>query len=405
MHPTRATPSSDQSRKRAANRYAILRALHFDGPLQRADLARQLGIRKSSVTSITAELIEQSLVVEEEPNSLRTPLSLRATDACAVVAHVDVGQITTARVRLDGTVESVRKIDFPPGAPAERILKSIEQGIAQELTRAGKRVIGLGVAGTGIVDPHSGVPLFAAHLHQWRDVPVRDRLERRFKLGTVVDNEIRCQLWSSAWFDRHLRDSSNLLYIGIRDGLGGALMMDGRLVVGRTFCAGEFGHVRAGNEGRLCSCGKTDCLETYIGIGSIEREIARVRPGLDLSGAEQIAARAAEDRVVLNVLDRLASRAADVLCPILAALDPDALVLGTPSPDLSATLGKVLHKHLLTGLAGLGAGEVQILLSSTDHTVTLRGIGGMVIDQCFRSGHSTLRPTTAPAPADKDAVA
>lgn len=62
-------PISDASRKRAVNRCAILRALHFQGPLQRSELSRELLIRKSSVTSITTELIRRGFIVEEKPHN------------------------------------------------------------------------------------------------------------------------------------------------------------------------------------------------------------------------------------------------------------------------------------------------------------------------------------------------
>lgn len=391
MQNTQIIRQHDQLRKRAANRYAILRALHFQGPAQRAELSRRLGIRKSSVTSITAELIKQGWVNEDAPESFRTPLSLNDRGPYAVVARLGIGQIETARVRLGGQVESVHQASFSPDAPAERILQLIERNLATQIGQNRKNLLGVGFADMGIVDPRAGVTLLAVNLPHWQHIPVRERLEKSLRIGVQVDNDVRSQLWSSAWFDRHLSECKNILYLGLlNEGLGGALIMSGKMVLGRTFGAGEFGHVRGGREGRICTCGRRDCLETYCSILAIEHEITRTLPGRKIHGAIAIARAAMNDPGVLKILDSVAMRLAEVVSHSLASLDPDALVLGTPSPTLSSIFAELLRTHLQNEMGNLAMRDVRLILAAADHEATLRGIGGMVIEQCFHTGETAL---------------
>lgn len=384
---------SDQSRKRAANRYAILRTLHFEGRQQRAVLSRALGIRKSSVTSITAELVSQGLIVEDDPHSLRTPLSLNAKRPCVVVGRLGLNEIETARVMLNGDVEGRKRYPFQPDASAEAILDLIGEALAQPVRAAGKRVLGVGFADLGIVDPITGVTRLTSSLPRWRDVPVRTELERRLEIGVRVDNDVRSQLWSAAWFDRHLSDSRTMLYVGVLEGVAGALIMNGRMVLGTNFCAGEIGHIRVGNEGRPCGCGKTDCLETYCSLGAITKAVQAIRPGFkaDEDGTT-IALLARNDPAVMTLLSAIVGRIASVVAPILAALDPDALVFGSPSATFAELLGTMLHRHLQGDLAGLEAAGVRLILAGADHRSTLAGIGGLVIDHCFQHGTPVLTP-------------
>lgn len=393
---------SDQSQKRAANRYAILRTLHFEGRQQRAALSRMLRIRKSSVTSITAELVAQGLIVEDDPHSLRTTLSLNAKRACVVVGRLGVDEIETARVMLNGDVESAKRWHFQTGAAADEILDLLGNSMAQLVRAPGKRVLGAGFADLGIVDPVTGVTRLTTSLPRWHDVPVRSEMERRLEVGVHVDNDVRSQLWSAAWFERHLNECRTMLYVGVLEGVAGALIMNGRMVLGRNFCAGEIGHIRVGNEGRPCGCGKTDCLETYCSLGAITKVVQSIRPRFepDADGTA-LAVLARNDPVVMDLLSAVVARIASVVAPILAALDPDALVFGSPSSAFAELVGSMLHQHLQRDLAGLEAAGVRLIITGADHHSTLRGIGGLVIDHCFQRGTPVLTPAGETAAAKR----
>jgi predicted NBD/HSP70 family sugar kinase len=398
----KSTGVSDASRKRAVNRCAILRALHFEGPLPRSELSRQLLIRKSSVTSIAADLIRQGLVREEKPHSFRTALELNAQGPCAIVARMGIGEIETARVGLDGRITAGKKSKFNVEASSGRILQVLEQAIAAEVRRSPQPIMGIGVADMGIVDPNAGIALLAFSLPHWRDVPVRAYLESRLDMGVRVETDTSSQLWACAWFDRHLHDCPTMLYVGLMaEGLGSALIVNQQIILGRTFCAGEVGHLRAGDEGRLCRCGKCDCLETFCSIPAIANEIAALRGNKPSLDAEGIAQAASLDPQVMGILDRVAGKLAGVLCHILASLDPDALVLGTPSGSLGRIFGELLRKNLRSHLGGLGSRDIRLIITGSDHRSTMRGIGGRVMDTCFRAGQASLGPgSSAPGAVD-----
>ncbi|MCD4823161.1 MAG: ROK family transcriptional regulator [Phycisphaerae bacterium] len=384
---------NEQTRKRNVNRYAILRMLHFEETLRRAELSRELKIRKSSVTNIIAELIDNGVVVANNPDKLRSSLSLNTETYHVLVASICPSEIFFARVHLDGSIQNMHGLAFDPHtSQPEQILEMIADGFREDIRRADGIVMGLGVADPGIVDPEAGVSHFAANLPHWKNIPVRQTLESKLGRPVHVNSDIRCQLWANAWFSRYIKRYRNMLYVGILDGLAAASIIHGQMVVGNSYSAGEFGHISAGNEMRPCACGKTDCLETYCSVGAILDEIKRVQPGLEkISSISDVAKIAREDRVVRNVLDRIVRRLAGTLSPIVAALDPQAVIIGSDDMEFSAIFGQFLHKNLQAELAGLDSGNVDILTGEPADTATIRGIAGMVIEQCFHNGELQLQ--------------
>jgi predicted NBD/HSP70 family sugar kinase len=376
----------EQIQKRNRNREAILRALHFEGPLQRSELSERLRIRKSSVTSISAELLGANLVAEQDPGRPRSPLLLEPSRRPVVAARLTRQAVHVATVALDGTVVGERSFPLRGDTKPDRVIDLLTRSIAPALKGSKARPLGAGVALPGLIDPLDGVVRYTAAFEGWRDVPLVAELTSRLRVPVRIDNDVRCQLWASAWFDRLLREFENLLYVAVTDGVACALIVHGRRVLGGCRAAGEIGHVRAGAEGRRCECGKMDCLETYCSLPAVREEIRKLRPGSPAVSASALALRAANDPALRGVLDRAAARLAQVLAPLMAAIDPDAVVLGSGAREFSDLLRQPLEHALRAERVGLEARCAVLRVAEPESSATLKGIAGLVIEEAFRTG-------------------
>jgi len=372
--------------RRIANQAAILRALHFGGAMQRGQLSVRSGVRKSSVTSIVTDLLEAGVVREEAPGSVRSPIALDAERVYAAAASILPRGIDAARVHADGRVVDRRFREVAPDTPPRDVVRILADCIAALDVPAGQRRVGIGIATPGLVDPGTGRSLRAVNLHAWRDIPLADWACERLGRPVVVDNDVRCQLWSSIWFDRLGAEAEDLLYVHISDGVACAILSHGRLLVGDRFAAGEIGHVRMEDEGRLCTCGRSDCVEAYCSVPAILGELAAIRPELALEGAAGLACAAAGEPAIENVLDRMARRLAHALSGVVAAIDPAMIVLGTPDRAFSELLKPRLQHHLAGELMGLQVEATPLAVAGDVETDAVRGIAGLAIERAFEQG-------------------
>lgn len=206
------------------------------------------------------------------------------------------------------------------------------------LERAGAEAVdALGVGIAGQLDAEGRTVRNSPNLG-WRDVPFARRLEERLELPDVrLVNDLSASLWGERSAGA-VRDVDDVLAVFVGTGVGGAVLADGRPIVGSGGVAGEIGHAKIEPGGRLCGCGERGCLEAYAGGIHLERRVEELaadhseledlleEPGeVDLGGAD--------DRARTH--DRLGAiwrRATDGLAVVAAnactLLDPSVLLAG-----------------------------------------------------------------------------
>ncbi|NQU39218.1 MAG: ROK family protein [Lentisphaerae bacterium] len=376
--------SSEQIRKRQQNRNSVLRMLHFQGASTRGGLSAGCGIRKSSVTTIVQELLKEGLLKQEHPGYLRSRVLLNPESHHALVAQITPQAISFARISLDGSLTRVGSTPITLPLSPEHAIDVLCTGFEERIANGEGTTMGLGIALPGPIDPDSGVVLASVNLGNWRSVALREAIASRFEMPVIVDNDVRAQLWSCAWFDRLLAEADSILYIGMLQGVACATILHGQRVSGSRFLAGEIGHVRAGSEGRRCNCGKEDCLETYCGLPRIVQSI-REECHLDVAEPSQaaIAALLPDHPEVDTLLSGIAERLAHYVAGLVVAMDPQMVVLGSEDEAFSKAAVRHLGKHLYSELLGLDTHNTELRTAEPTNTSTLKGIGGLVIENAF----------------------
>lgn len=254
---------------------------------------------------------------------------------------VDVGGTKIAAGVVDPEGRVLEKVRIStPASTAE----AVEEGIVEAVLRlAGThRVVAVGVAAAGFVDEKRSQLRFAPNLPM-ADRPLRALIAPRVGLPVVVENDANAAAWGEHRFGGG-RTSSDVVLITVGTGLGGGIVLDGRLLRGAFGIAGEFGHVRMVPGGIPCGCGNRGCWEQYTSGSALIREaraLARTEPGragrlLELAGgdAEAISGRmvtqaAAEgDPTAVSLLAELGRWLGEGIADIANVLDPAVVVVG-----------------------------------------------------------------------------
>ncbi|MEP7325675.1 MAG: ROK family protein [Gemmatimonadota bacterium] len=146
----------------------------------------------------------------------------------------------------------------------------------------GAEVIGIGVGAPGPLNTRTGVVLLTPNLG-WVNLPLRDLIQKGVNLPTALDNDANCAVLGE-WWRGAARGSRTAIGITIGTGIGGGLVLDGRLYHGHSDSAGEIGHTTIEINGRRCKCGNYGCLEAYAsGPAIARRAIEAIESGYETS--------------------------------------------------------------------------------------------------------------------------
>ncbi|HVA58169.1 MAG: ROK family protein [Gemmatimonadaceae bacterium] len=178
--------------------------------------------------------------------------------------NVVTGALTTDGSRTYGVRSAPTEVKAGAEGVVDRIVAQIEATIADTMTQAGvtrAAFRGVGVGAPGPLDRVRGLVIVAPNLG-WRNFPLRDRISERVGLPASLDNDANCATVGEWWLGA-ARGARHVVGLTIGTGIGGGLIIDGKLFHGASDVAGEIGHTTIDVNGRHCTCGNYGCLEAY----------------------------------------------------------------------------------------------------------------------------------------------
>ena len=269
----RVGPSQEEIRR--SNLGALLRSVHLHGAMSRADLTTSLGLNRSTIGALTADLAAAGLVSEGVPREQRgragRPSLVVRPESEKVYVYafaVEVDRIVAARVGLGGVLLDRLEAARPRGEhDAATVVAPIADFVRKMQLAAppGARLIGSGAAVSAMVRRDDGYVRLGPQLG-WADQPLGEALRGLVGEGRAVAVRNNADLAALA---EHTRGAAagcdNLVYLYGDAGIGGGIIAAGRPVTGHGGYGGEVGHMVVNPNGKACSCGSHGCWETEIG--------------------------------------------------------------------------------------------------------------------------------------------
>jgi predicted NBD/HSP70 family sugar kinase/DNA-binding XRE family transcriptional regulator len=344
---------ADQNTIRRHNASLVLNQLRLNAPLSRADLAKRIGLNRSTVSSIVAQLLEEKLIVETEFRSDRIGrpgllLELNAQGGGAIGVEIGPGFVHVIFTDFVANVLWRRRIRIGDGEVQDTYIHIAEEMIRQALSAAEDldlRAFGVGLALPGMVDARQGELCFAPNL-RWRDVAFGSRWSERYSLPVSVENNANAGAIGEYYFGA-ARDVADFVYLGGDAGIGGGIVVNGQLLRGLGGFAGEIGHMTIVPDGKLCSCGKRGCWETVVGPHAVIADYQQRASALNTSArldvdnigfAELAAAAAMHDLAAGAALHEAAKYLGIGIANLVNIFNPQLVVLGGVLGQVSESL-------------------------------------------------------------------
>lgn len=204
--------------------------------------------------------------------------------------NIRVGAISEDGTRQLGVRSTPTRRELGPEGVVARIVELAEGCMAEVMDGTGAvrgDFLGVGIGAPGPLDRAAGVVRVAPNLG-WRDVPLRRMVSEPLDLPTALDNDANCATLGEWWLGA-ARGARHVLGLTIGTGIGGGLVLDGRLYHGASDVAGEVGHTTIHATGRRCACGNYGCLEAYASGPAIAERAREALEGGELSVLPEMA--------------------------------------------------------------------------------------------------------------------
>jgi glucokinase len=313
-----------------------------------------------------------------------------------VLLGIDVGGTKVAFAVGDaaGHLHASHRRPTSPSGRGETDVAVMIDDLRRLVREAGvslRDVDAVGVSVPSPLDPVRGVVLNPPNLPGWHEVPVRDLLHEAFGVPVFVENDANAAALAE-WHFGAARGFEHVAYLTMSTGVGGGLILGGRLYRGVLASAGEFGHAPVEWDGEPCSCGQRGCLEAYVGGAAWTRRLRQLAPpgsrATALAGSREalkpehiVEAARAGDAFALAELARWNHYVARGIVWIVMGLAPQAVVLGTIAVAAGETLALQPIREQVRARVWPFLGDLlQILPAALGSTLPYRAAIGVALE-------------------------
>jgi glucokinase len=218
---------------------------------------------------------------------------------------IDLGgtYIKSALIDSRGKILKHYKVEsFSEKSPA-KVIQQIEKCIAELIPGRKQKISGIGIGAPGVVT--KGIVKYPPNFRAWKEVNLKKTFEKKFKIETEVDNDANCAGLAELMFGQG-KKYRNFLFLTLGTGIGGALVMDGKIYRGEQNGAGEFGMVSINFNGPYCLGGNPGSIEAYLGrnyfLENEKKELNKLGSNLDFEDLQMLAGK--NNRIAKELLKK-----------------------------------------------------------------------------------------------------
>jgi glucokinase-like ROK family protein len=393
---------------KSINRSLILNMIRVNGPISRAEIAKRTKLTPPTVTNLVSELITANIVKESKigvSKGGRKPILLTIEAKNAYVIGLDVGghRLRAAITDLNAEIEEMVIVELPSEFTGDGLIsflvKTVEELIlTSQLDR--KKIIGIGVGMHGIVDREKGVAVFAPNFNL-KEVRIKDSLEEKLSIPTIVENDARALALGESWFGNG-KNIEHVICINVGVGIGAGIIVNNKLFHGEHHIAGEIGHTIIDINGKKCTCGSYGCLQTLAGGNAIREriqdELSKGRDSIlketlkgdysNVSGEMVHEAALRGDPLAIEVLADVGRYLGIGITNLINVMNPNRIIIGGGVSKADAfimdPLKEVVRKRALT----LQARNTEICTSILGEHGTMIGASTLILQNLFDPDHN-----------------
>ena len=286
---------------------------------------------------------------------------------------IDLGGTNIAVGVVNENYEIVAHHSVPTGAtrPAEEVIRDMGDAVEAVLAKAGVSIAecgSMGIGSPGTCDNEHGVVARAYNLG-WFDVPVCAMLQKRFGIPVRLSNDANCAALAETVAGAAI-GCENMVLITLGTGVGGGIIIDGKIYAGMRSAGAELGHMLLVLDGEPCTCGRKGCWETYASATALIRQAKKAaaqHPESLLAQAGEITGLAvfqAADRgdaVAQAVIDQYCVYVAAGFTDLVNSLAPEMILLGGGISRQGERILAPMREYVMNNCFGQKDGAIPVI--------------------------------------------
>lgn len=281
--------------------------------------------------------------------------------------------------------------DQPPVATLGQIVAAAEEAIQQHGAST-DQVLGVGIGLPGIMDVHTGVCFWSPNFPQWKDVPIGATVSEGLGLPTFILNDAKCAALGELIYGAG-KGTRNMVMITLGTGIGGAFVVDGKLLIGPNGSIGEVGHQTIDPSGRRCGCGNFGCWEAWCARDAIieraDRKLQAGRPSRLRDLAERggvtpaLVSQAAQegDPMAREVLDEIGFYLGVGAANLINMLNPERFVIGGGIAQAGDLLLEPVRRTVYSRAVPMQRKTAEIVPAQLGDHAGVMGAAALVLDR------------------------
>jgi predicted NBD/HSP70 family sugar kinase len=384
----------------------MIEALIFRyGPLSRAEIHDLTHVRRSDISRLVRELLTEGrlLPAGRADNPLgRKQVLLRLNEDLGFVLAIGfddehaLAAVLDLHLLMRSNVSEPTLLDQGKEGLTRQLLGLAHQAIA----KAGidpQLLVGIGVAGSGLVNSHDGVMVMSSTLEFCKDFRLQEIFENEFGIPTAVENITRAKTVAERGSGT-AELAEDMIYVEYgRTGVGAGIVINGKLFYGASYMAGEFGHTHILEDGPACKCGSFGCLEAIAGAAAVQ---SRVRKAISEGGTSSALALAEGDpekitgRIVLQaagqgdkicaeIVEQAANDLGVGLANLVNLFNPATIVIDQRLSLIGSGLLDQFTRIIQRKALNHSAKSVTVRFGSLGSEASLLGAGRVALENYF----------------------
>jgi N-acetylglucosamine repressor len=375
------------------------------GPVSRSDVHEYTDLQQSEISRLVRDLLQERRLLEagRADNPLgRKQVLLRFNEEHRFVAGVGfddenvLASVMNLHPRVKTEIREATELSKGSSGLVEQLLSCTRRALDQAGIGA-ESLVGIGVAGSGLVDTRRGEFLMSSTVDFLKDVPLQRIFEDQFGVATVLENLTRAKTVA----ERRLGAGSmadDMIFIEYgRTGIGAGVVINGRLVHGAGFAAGEFGHTHMTADGPACKCGSFGCLETVAGAAALQTRMRRaITEGAasealalangdpnQITGWMVLEAARRGDKTSLALVEQMGTYLGLGLANLVNLFNPSVLVIDQRLSLAGEGMLDVLRRVVSRQALRHSSRELAIRFGKLGNEAVVLGVGSIVLERHF----------------------